>query len=71
MTVLSEVFWTFLITSVIGLIIGLARMAYKSKCKEVSCCCIKIVRDVDVEEREAEMRIQQTTVDNTAESVRL
>jgi hypothetical protein len=70
MTVLSEVFWTFLITSVIGLIIGLARMAYKSKCKEVSCCCIKIVRDVDVEEREAEMR-QQTTVDNTAESVRL
>lgn len=71
MTVLSEVFWTFLITSCIGLIIGLARMAYKSKCKEVSCCCIKIVRDIEAETREAEMRLQQPVVDNTAESARL
>ena len=71
MTVLSEVFWTFLITSCIGLIIGLARMAYKSKCKEVSCCCIKIVRDIEAESREVEMRLQQPVVDNSAESARL
>ena len=33
----------------IGLIV---RYSYKSKCKEVVCCCIKIVRDIETEERE-------------------
>lgn len=33
----------------IGLIV---RYSYKSKCKEVDCCCIKIVRDIETEERE-------------------
>lgn len=33
----------------IGLIV---RYSYKSKCKEVSMCCIKIVRDIETEERE-------------------
>ena len=55
---LSEVFWGMFITTCVGLILGLARMAYKSKCKEVSCCCIKIVRDVETEEKEAELMIR-------------
>jgi len=73
MTELSEVFWTFLITSVIGLILGIVRICYKSRCKEVSFCCFKVVRDTDAEEREAEMGIQRqpTAVDNSAESIRL
>ena len=54
---LSEVFWTFLITSIIGMVLGLTRMCYKSKCKEVSFCCMKIVRDVDIEEKENELRV--------------
>ena len=33
----------------IGLIV---RYSYKSKCKEVACCCIKIIRDIETEERE-------------------
>jgi hypothetical protein len=33
----------------VGLIV---RYSYKSKCKEVDCCCIKIVRDIETEERE-------------------
>lgn len=33
----------------LGLII---RYAYKSKCKEFQCGCIKIVRDIETEERE-------------------
>ena len=33
----------------IGLIV---RYSYKSKCKEVECCCIKIIRDIETEERE-------------------
>jgi len=47
--VFDAVFWSFFITSSIGLILGMTKMAYKSKCKEVSCCCIKIIRDVENE----------------------
>lgn len=50
MTELSEVFWTFLISSVCGVILVGIRLCYKSKCKEVNFCCLKIVRDVEGEE---------------------
>ena len=53
---ISEVFWTGLYTSAIGLIIAVSSQCYKSKCKEVSCCCIKIIRDVQIED---ELDIQQ------------
>ncbi len=46
---MSEVFWTFFITSMIGLILKGGSMLYKSKCKTVECCCIKIDRDVEAE----------------------
>lgn len=54
---LSEVFWVAFITTISGVIIKLASMAYKSKCKEVACCCLKIVRDTEAEEKEEEFRI--------------
>ena len=42
--------------SVITLIMGgcglIVRYSYKSKCKEVQLCCLKIVRDIEIEERE-------------------
>lgn len=50
----EQIFWTFFITSMIGLIMGLSRMAYKSKCKDIEICCIKIVRDTETEEQELE-----------------
>jgi len=46
---LSEVFYTFLITSVIGLLLGVGRICYKSKCSSIDICCIKIVRNIDAE----------------------
>lgn len=49
---LSEVFYTFLITSAIGLLIALGRMCYKSKCSTVDFCCLKIVRNIDAEVKE-------------------
>ena len=49
--VFNAVFWSFFITSIIGLILKCSSMAYKSKCKEVSLCCLKIVRDTEVEEK--------------------
>jgi hypothetical protein len=51
MQVLSEVLITFIISSAIGLILAIAKICYKSKCKSVDCCCIKIVRDVEGEEK--------------------
>lgn len=63
---LSEVFWVAFTTTVTGMIIKLCSMAYKSKCKEVACCCIKIVRDIDAEEREEEFRMVHPPVPPSA-----
>ena len=57
--VFNAVFWSFFITSVIGLILKCSSMAYKSKCKEVSLCCLKIVRDTEVEENLDEAEAQR------------
>jgi hypothetical protein len=49
---LSEVFYTFLITSVVGFILALGRICYKSKCSSIDFCCLKITRNVDIELKE-------------------
>lgn len=54
---LSEVFWVAFTTTITGMVIKLSSMAYKSKCKEVACCCLKIIRDVEAEEKEEEFRV--------------
>ena len=53
---MSEVFWTGLYSSLIGFLLAMGSQCYKSKCKEVSFCCIKIIRDVEGEE---ELDVQQ------------
>jgi hypothetical protein len=58
-TTFNAVFWSFFITSVIGLILKCGGLAYKSKCKEVNFCCMKFVRDTEMEEKEDELRIKQ------------
>ena len=47
----SEVFFTGLYSSLIGFLIAVGAQCYKSKCKEVNFCCIKIIRDVEGEEQ--------------------
>ena len=47
---MSEVFWTGLYSSLIGFLLAMGSQCYKSKCKEVSFCCIKIIRDTTAEE---------------------
>jgi hypothetical protein len=61
---LSEVFYSLLVTTCVGLILGLARMAYKSKCKEVTCCCMTVVRDTVAEEKEFELTAIHTKNNN-------
>ena len=47
----SEVFFVGLYSSLIALILAIGSQCYKSKCKEVNFCCIKIIRDVEGEEQ--------------------
>lgn len=58
---LSEVFWVAFITTISGMIIKLGSMLYKSKCKECSMCCFKIIRDVELEEKEKEFELTHKT----------
>ena len=47
---LSETFYVGLYTSLMGFVLAITSQCYKSKCKEVKICCIKIIRDVAGEE---------------------
>jgi hypothetical protein len=51
----SEIFYTGLYTASMAFCLGVFSYLYKSKCKQVDICCIKIVRDVEVEEKELEL----------------
>jgi hypothetical protein len=61
---LSEVFWVAFITTVSGIIIKCAAMAYKSKCKEIHCCCIVIIRDLEAEARAEALELQNNQQNN-------
>ena len=55
-------FWLSLATIIFTSVGLFIRYSYKSKCKEVSCCCLKIVRDIDVE-RQEDMGLQSKSED--------
>jgi len=57
---LTEVFWSFFLTSIIGCIMGVLRMLYKSKCRSCSLCGLKIERDVELEEKVDELEIERS-----------
>lgn len=47
----NAVFWSFVITSGIGCLLGFTKIIYKSKCKSFKCCGCELVRDVEGEEK--------------------
>ena len=52
----TETFFVGLYSALMGFVLAISAQCYRSKCKEVSFCCIKIIRDVEGEE---ELDIQQ------------
>ena len=46
----SEVFFTGLYTASFAMMALCIHGCYQSKCKEVQCCCLKIIRDTAGEE---------------------
>ena len=64
----SEIFYSFLITSLIGCTLGIMRMLYKSKCENVKCWGIEIKRNVALEEKADELEMQIKSKVNNTES---
>jgi hypothetical protein len=65
---LSETFFMFLITSLIGLILKMISSCYKSKCKSFDCLGISIIRDVIIEEKYDEIELDKNKELNKTKS---
>jgi hypothetical protein len=55
--IFNSVFWLAVVGSLSGFMLKLISIIFKSKCKEVSCCCMKIIRDVELEEKQSEFEL--------------
>jgi len=55
----NSVFWLSIAGSVFGLTAIIIKSLKSSKCKEFKCCCIKCIRDVQLEEKLDELELQQ------------
>ncbi len=56
-SIFNAVFWSFFITSSVGLIVGLVKIASKSKCSECSICGCYIKRNIELELEEERMEL--------------
>jgi len=52
---LTEMFYTFVITTAAGSLLAIMKMCYKSKCSVIRCCGLEIDRNVD-DETKMDMR---------------
>ena len=59
--VMSETFYVGLYSALMGFILAISTQCYRSKCREVKICCIRIIRDVEGEE-ELDIQIPQNPI---------
>jgi len=52
----TETFYVGLYSALMGFVLAVINQLYKSKCKEVDICCVKVIRDIQIEE---ELDLQQ------------
>jgi len=64
---LSEVFWVAFVATTSAMVIKLASLCFKSKCKECSVCGgrIRIIRDIDAETKENEFELTHQVKEET------
>ena len=48
---LSEIFYSLVLTTSAGLLLAILRILYKSKCKHIKLFCCELDRDVELEEK--------------------
>jgi hypothetical protein len=68
---LSEVYWVAFTSTIVGLVLGLARLCYKSKCQSIECLgCFKLERNTEGELKEdaIELRNKQQNEESKQES---
>ena len=58
---MSETFYVGLFSALMGFILAISAQCYRSKCREVKICCIRIIRDVEGEE-ELDIQIAQNPI---------
>ena len=46
---MTEMFWMFFISSLVGFILAIGKICYKSKCSQIEICCIKVTRNIELE----------------------
>ncbi len=56
---LTEVFLTFLVSSMCGFCLIVAKLTYKSKCHHIKLCCLEIERNIEAEEKIDETQMRQ------------
>lgn len=59
-----------IIGSSFSFIIILIKTIHKSKCRNVECCCFKIIRDIEIEKAEHEFDIKNNVKDNDIENLK-
>ena len=65
MTDLTETCWVAFVGTIIGFLGLTLKMCLKSKCDNVEVCCIKIHRNVEVEEKLDELELARNPTDNS------
>ena len=55
----EQVFWLAVITSAVGITTLIIKSLSRSKCDEIKCGCIKIHRNVDLEEKLDELELNK------------
>ena len=66
---IDSYFWLALGGLVFGSIGMLIRYSYKSKCKTVKLCCVKIERDIEAEEKEDMEEMKHATTPPSRKSL--
>jgi hypothetical protein len=56
---LSEIFWTMVVSSSVMVLMGLAKLISKSRCDEIRCCGCSIHRNVELENQEARIETKE------------
>ena len=69
LTNFNSTFFLSLATMTFGFLAGALGYALKSKCSRVKCCCIEIIRDVELEADIEENIIKQPTTETSIDNI--
>jgi len=61
---MTEIFWSLVISTLSGICLGLGALCYKSKCDKINMPCLKIHRNVSLEEKIDEIEINNKNNNN-------